>query len=219
MSERPRTATVKRKTKETAIDLTLGLDRSQAEPLSGARPKIPRGVRAGQSQGPIRTGVPFLDHMLTLFSAHGGFDLAVRAKGDLEVDDHHLVEDLGICLGQAVAKALGDKKGIRRYGDACVPMDESLVLVAIDISGRAYLGYGLTPSAPKIKTFATDLVEEFFLGFMRNVPCTMHVRQLTPKGNAHHQVEAAFKSFGQALGMAVERKGRIKGVPSTKGML
>lgn len=199
MAERPRTATIVRKTRETAIALTLGLD--------------------GEGRGSIRTGVPFLDHMLTLFSAHGGFDLAVKATGDLEVDDHHLVEDLGICLGQALAKALGDKKGIRRYGDAVVPMDESLVLVAIDISGRAYLGYALAPSATKIKDFATDLVEEFFLGFMRNVPCTMHIRQQTEKGNAHHQIEAAFKSFGQALGMAVERRGKIKGVPSTKGML
>ena len=200
MGNKSRRGTIVRNTRETRIALALGLD------------------GAGASAGRINTSIPFLDHMLTLFAAHGGFDLTVTSTGDLKVDDHHLVEDLGIVLGQALAKALGDKKGIRRYGDAMVPMDESLVLAAIDISGRSHLGYHLEPSEKKIKQFATDLVEEFFLGFIRNVPCTLHIRKLSG-GNVHHEVEAAFKSFGQALGAAVERRGIFKGVPSTKGLL
>ncbi len=200
MSGRARSARVVRKTKETRIDLRLELDGN---------------ARSNQIQTPL----PFLNHMLTLFAAHGGFGLTLKAKGDVEVDDHHLVEDIGICLGQALTKALGDKKGIRRYGDAVVPMDESLVQVAIDISGRAYLAYALAPSAKAIKNFEVGLVKELFLGFVRNVPCTMHINQQTRGGSAHHQIEAAFKSFGQALGMAVERRGRFRGVPSTKGLL
>lgn len=200
MARRSRSSRVVRRTRETAVDLRLGLDGDG------------NLVR-------IDTPLPFLNHMLTLFAAHGGFDLRLKAKGDVEVDDHHLVEDIGICLGEAVAKALGSKKGIRRYGDAVVPMDESLVQVALDISGRSYLAYAMSPSAKSIKNFDVKLVKELFNGFVRNVPCTMHINQQTRGGNAHHEIEAAFKSFGQALGTAVERKGRLRGVPSTKGLL
>ncbi len=199
MAERPRNATIKRTTKETAIALSLGLD--------------------GEGRGAIRTGIPFFDHMLTLFSAHGGFDLTVRGRGDLKVDEHHLVEDVGICLGQAVDKALGDRRGIRRYGYALVPMDEALVEVAIDISGRAYCACTVVTTEKRIKDFNAQLVEDFFWGVARTLKASIHVHPRVRARNDHHLVEAAFKSFGQALGMAVERKGRIKGVPSTKGLL
>ncbi len=191
-----RTGKIVRKTKETAIALEVRLE------------------VAGSS---VRTPVPFLSHMLLLLSAHGGFGLIVNAKGDTEVDDHHLVEDMGICLGQAFAKALGEKRGIRRYGEAVVPMDEALAQAAVDISGRAYLSYGLKPGARKIKNFDLALVKEFLLGFVRHVPCTLHIRQLAG-GNAHHVVEAGFKALGKALGQAVGR-GANSGVPSTKGRL
>lgn len=143
--------------------------------------------------------------------------MIVKAKGDTEVDDHHLVEDMGICLGQAVAKALGRKRGIRRYGEALVPMDEALAQAAIDLSGRALLAYGLRPGARKIKDFDLALVKEFLLGFVRHVPCTLHLRQLSG-GNAHHVIEAGFKALGRALGQAVGR-GRGFRIPSTKGRL
>lgn len=203
MARGGRAARIVRKTRETAIDLALTLDRDATDGAPNS----------------VRTPVEFMNHMLELFAAHGGFGLRVRATGDVKVDDHHLVEDLGIVLGQALGKALGDRKGIRRYGDALVPMDESLVQVAIDLSGRSYLGWDLRPAAPRIKAFDTALVKEFFLGFAREAKATMHVRLLTAKGNAHHEIEAAFKSFGRALGAAVERRGLFKGVPSTKGRL
>ena len=197
MAERKRTGRESRKTRETSINLVVGLD---GGPVS------------------VRTGVAFLDHMLFLFAAHGGFALQLRARGDTKVDDHHLVEDAGICLGRAFAKALGNKKGIHRYGDAVVPMDEALVQVALDISGRSHLSYGLVPANRKIKDFDLQLVEEFLLGFVRNVPCTLHVRQLAGR-NAHHVVEAAFKAFGRSAGFAVARGGHFGGTPSTKGVL
>ena len=192
-----RIGTEKRNTRETRISLVVCLD---GGPVS------------------VDTAVPFLDHMLTLFAAHGGFGLTVKARGDTNVDDHHLVEDAGICLGKAMARALGDKKGISRYGDALVPMDEALAQVALDISGRAHLSYGLEPANRKIRDFDLQLVEEFLLGFTRNVPCTLHVRQLAGR-NAHHVVEAAFKAFGRAAGRAVLRGGPFGGTPSTKGVL
>lgn len=195
-----RVARVVRRTRETQVDLTVRLDGTGRPPV-------------------VATPIPFFNHMLTLTAAHAGFDLVLRATGDVEVDDHHLVEDAGICLGQALLKALGDKKGIRRYADATVPMDESLVLCALDLSGRSHLSYGLRPSARRIKAFDTQLVREFFEGFVRDARCTLHLRQLTRGGNAHHEVEGAFKAFGRALGTAIERNGRFKGVPSTKGSL
>jgi len=189
---------INRKTRETAI--RLGLD------LAGGRAPD------------VRTAVPFLDHMLVLMSAHGGLGLFVRASGDTEVDDHHLAEDLGICLGQALSRALGDRKGIRRYGSAVVPMDEALVMAAVDISGRAHLSYGLKPGTSRIKGFDLGLVEEFLLGLVRNVPMTIHMVQFSGR-NAHHVVEAGFKALGRALGDAVAPGLRFRGVPSTKGRL
>jgi imidazoleglycerol-phosphate dehydratase len=199
VADKRRTAAVVRRTRETKIALKLGLD--------------------GGGPVGVRTTVPFLDHMLTLLAAHAGFSLVLRASGDTEVDDHHLVEDAGICLGQAVAKALGDKKGIRRYGEATVPMDEALVQAVVDLSGRAHLSYGLGPSAKKVKTFDVALVREFFEGMSREGRMTMHLRQLSRGGNAHHEIEAAFKAAGRALGQAVARTGVFKAVPSTKGRL
>jgi len=197
VAERKRTGKESRKTRETTIEVVIGLEGGAVT---------------------VKTGVAFLDHMLTLFAAHGGFALSIKAKGDTDVDDHHLVEDAGICLGKALAKALGDKKGISRYGDALVPMDEALAQVVLDISGRAHLSYGLEPANRKIKEFDVQLVEEFFLGFVRNVPCTLHVRQLAGR-NGHHVIEAAFKAFGRAAGRAVMRGGPFGGTPSTKGVL
>jgi imidazoleglycerol-phosphate dehydratase len=156
--------------------------------------------------------------MLVLLSAHGGLGLRVRASGDTEVDDHHLAEDLGISLGQALARALGNRRGIRRYGFAVVPMDEALVMSVVDISGRSHLSYGLKPGARRIKDFDTDLVEEFLLGLVRNVPMTVHLVQMSGR-NAHHVIEAGFKALGRALGDAVAPDPRFKGVPSTKGRL
>ena len=197
VAERKRTGKESRKTRETTIEVVIGLEGGAVT---------------------VKTGVAFLDHMLTLFAAHGGFALSIKAKGDTDVDDHHLVEDAGICLGKALAKALGDKKGISRYGDALVPMDEALAQVVLDISGRAHLSYGLEPANRKIKEFDVQLVEEFFLGFVRNVPCTLHIRQLAGR-NGHHVIEAAFKAFGRAAGRAVMRGGPFGGTPSTKGVL
>ena len=192
-----RTSDVTRSTAETKIQLKLNLD--------------------GTGKADIDTGVGFLNHMLTLFAAHGKFDLTVKCVGDVEVDDHHSVEDIGICLGQAFQAALGDKRGITRYGSFLLPMDEALILSAVDISGRSCLSYGLDIPTEKIGTFDTELVEEFFLGFTRNCPMSLHLRQLAGT-NSHHIVEGAFKSVGRALKAAVALDGSNE-IPSTKGVL
>ena len=192
-----RTSEITRNTAETKITLKLNLD--------------------GTGKSQIDTGVGFLDHMLTLFAAHGKFDLTVICNGDTGVDDHHSVEDIGICLGQAFQQALGDKRGITRYGSFLLPMDEALILSAVDISGRSCLSYGLDIPTEKIGTFDAELVEEFFLGFTRNCPMSLHLRQLAGT-NSHHIVEGAFKSVGRALKAAVALDGS-NDIPSTKGVL
>ena len=169
-----RKAEIKRETAETKISLALTLD--------------------GKGMSEIDTGCGFLDHMLTLFASHGRFDLAVECKGDINVDYHHSVEDIGISLGKAFAEAIGDCKGIRRYGNMMLPMDESLVICALDVSGRAYLNYGLDIKTEKIGDFDTELIEEFFLAFVRNANVTLHIKQLDGR-NSHHIAEAAFKAF------------------------
>ena len=173
----------------------------------------------GTGKSEISTGCGFLDHMLTLFASHGRFDLSVSCKGDVDVDYHHSVEDIGICLGKAFAEAVGNCKGIKRYGNMMLPMDESLVLCALDVSGRAYLNYGLDIKAEKIGDFDTELIEEFFLAFVRNANITLHIKQLDGK-NAHHIAEAAFKAFARALRQAVEIDEKAQNeIPSTKGVL
>ncbi len=186
-----------RKTAETDIRLRLELD--------------------GSGSSNIRTGCGFLDHMLTLFAAHGKFDLEVVWAGDTEVDDHHSVEDIGTCLGTAFREALGDKRGIARYGSCLLPMDEALILCAVDLSGRSCLCDGLEIPTQKIGSFDTELVEEFFLAFTRNCPMSLHLRQLAGK-NAHHIVEGAFKAAARALRAAVATNGS-DAIPSTKGVL
>jgi len=194
-----RQASLTRKTAETDISLTLNLD--------------------GRGQSEIDTGVGFLDHMLTLFAKHGRFDLTVTCHGDTNVDDHHSVEDIGIVLGEAFASALGDKRGIRRYGDTVIPMDEALILTAVDLSGRACLGCALEIPTEKIGTFDTELVEEFFEAFTRAAACSLHLRRLAGK-NAHHIVEGAFKSFARTMREAVSIDPDAAGeIPSTKGVL
>ena len=194
----PRTATISRNTRETQIRLELNLD--------------------GSGQGSWQTGVGFLDHMLELFTRHGAFDLKVEAKGDLQVDQHHTVEDVGICLGQAVKQALGDKQGIRRYGHFTLPMEETLATTAIDLSGRYYLAFQAAFDSPKIGEFDTELVEDFWQAFAANALCNLHI--LIHYGrNSHHKSEAIFKSAARALRMAVESDPRMTGVPSTKGTL
>ena len=192
-----RTAEIIRVTAETDITLNLNLD--------------------GSGKAEIATGIGFLDHMLTLFAAHGGFDLTVCCKGDTQVDDHHSAEDIGIALGTAFAKALGDKRGICRYGFFLLPMDEALIQTAVDISGRSCLCYGLEIPTEKIGTFDAELVEEFLLAFVRNCPMSLHVRQLAGK-NSHHIVEGAFKSLARSLKAAVALDGTDR-IPSTKGVL
>ena len=192
-----RTVKINRKTAETDIELTLNLD--------------------GSGKSAIQTGVGFLDHMLTLFAAHGKFDLTVTCQGDTHVDDHHSAEDIGICLGQAFQTALGDKRGITRYGSFLLPMDEALIQTAVDISGRSFLGYGLEIPTEKIGTFDTELVEEFWLAFVRQCPMSLHIRQLAGK-NAHHIVEGCFKSVARSLKIAVAFDGSNE-IPSTKGVL
>ena len=192
-----RTYEITRKTAETDICLKLNLD--------------------GTGKTSIDTGVGFLNHMLTLFAAHGKFDLTVVCRGDTEVDDHHSVEDIGICLGIAFREALGDKRGINRYGSFLLPMDEALILCAVDLSGRSCLCDELEIPREKIGTFDTELVEEFLLGFVRNCPMSLHLRQLAGK-NAHHIVEGAFKGLGRALKQAVALDGSGE-IPSTKGVL
>ena len=193
-----RTATIERTTKETSVKLTLALD--------------------GQGQHAIATGVPFLDHMLTHVAVHGLIDLHIQASGDTGVDDHHTVEDVGIVLGQALRRALGDGAGIRRYGDAVIPMDEALALVAVDVSGRAVLGWHVDFPAERIGDFATEMVEEFLHALAREGHLTIHVRLLAGR-NAHHIAEAIFKALGRALRPAVEMDERRSGIPSTKGQL
>lgn len=194
-----RTAEIIRKTAETDITLSLVLD--------------------GTGSSKIATGCGFLDHMLTLFSKHGKFDLTLTCKGDTWVDDHHTVEDVGIALGQAFQTALGDKRGINRYGDVTLPMDEALILCAVDISGRGYLGYSLEIPTEKVGTFDTELVEEFWLGFVRNAACTLHICQLAGS-NSHHIIEGAFKAVGRCLRAAVAIDPNFANeIPSTKGVL
>lgn len=186
-----------RKTAETDIFLSLNLD--------------------GTGKSAINTGCGFLNHMLTLFAAHGKFDLTVKCAGDTDVDDHHSVEDIGIVLGQAFQAALGDKRGITRYGSFLLPMDEALIQTAVDISGRSCLCYGLEIPTEKIGTFDTELVEEFFLAFTRNCPMSLHIRQLAGK-NSHHIVEGTFKSVARSLKAALALDG-TNDIPSTKGVL
>ena len=194
-----RTAEVIRKTAETDIMLTLNLD--------------------GTGKGEISTGCGFLDHMLTLFAHHGGFDLTVKCQGDTWVDDHHTVEDVGICLGQAFAQALGEKKGIIRYGNFILPMDEILILSAVDISGRSYLGYDLQIPTFKIGTFDTELVEEFMFALCRSMGLTLHFKQFAGT-NSHHIIEAMFKALGRALDQATSIDVTYANeIPSTKGVL
>ena len=194
-----RTAEIKRNTAETSIRLTLNLD--------------------GTGNSSIATGCGFLDHMLTLFAKHGRFDLTVSCQGDTQVDDHHTVEDIGICLGQAFAEALGDKRGIVRYGSMTLPMDEALILTAVDISGRGLLSYGLSLPTQKVGTFDTELVEEFWLAFTRTASVTLHIQQLAGK-NSHHIIEGTFKSAARSLRQAVSVDPAFADeIPSTKGVL
>jgi len=192
-----RTSAIKRTTAETDISLEINLD--------------------GAGESLIDTGCGFLNHMLTLFAKHSKFDLTVKCKGDTDVDYHHTVEDIGIALGEAVKEALGEKRGINRYADTTLPMDEALILSAIDISGRAYLGYDLKIPTEKVGDFDTELVEEFFLGFVRNAGITLHIRQLAGS-NSHHIIEGAFKSVARSIRKAVELDGTDE-IPSTKGVL
>jgi imidazoleglycerol-phosphate dehydratase len=194
-----RNAQIKRKTAETDITLRLTLE--------------------GSGQGSIDSGCGFLDHMLTLFAAHGRFDLDLLCRGDVQVDDHHSVEDIGIALGEAFAVALGDKRGIHRYGHTVLPMDEALILSAVDLSGRGYLEYALELPAAKVGSFDTELVEEFFLAFVRKAGCTLHIRQLSGR-NTHHIIEGAFKSVARSLREAIAPDMAYGDeIPSTKGLL
>jgi imidazoleglycerol-phosphate dehydratase len=193
-----RTATIERNTKETRIRLTLDLD--------------------GSGQAEVATGIGFLDHMLTLFAHHGRFNLTVKAEGDLHVDPHHTVEDVGIALGQAIAQAVGDKAGIARYGSFTLPMDEALVLCSLDLSNRPYLVFDLTLDNPRLGEMDTELVEDFFQAVATNAAMNLHLRQLSGR-NAHHIVEAAFKAFAHALDAALQLDPRVAGIPSTKGLL
>ena len=194
-----RTAEINRKTNETDIKLSLNLD--------------------GTGKSEINTGCGFLDHMLTLFARHGGFDLAVSCKGDTYVDYHHTVEDIGIALGDAFKSALGDMRGITRYGSFILPMDESLIMTAVDISGRSHLSYDLQIPAQKVGDFDTELTEEFYLGFVRHAAVTLHIKELSGT-NSHHIIEGAFKSVARSLAAAVKiDENRKNEIPSTKGVL
>ena len=188
----------KRTTAETSIRVSVNLD--------------------GVGESKIETGVGFFDHMLTLFAKHGGFNLAVKCKGDLAVDGHHSIEDVGIVLGEAVKEALGDKAGIARYGSFYIPMDEALAFVAVDISGRPYLVYEGGEMAPTVGDYDTELTEEFLRVFAFNAGLTLHTRVLYGN-NTHHKIEALFKALGHALAIAVRKDGSVKGVLSTKGVL
>ena len=173
----------------------------------------------GSGSSDVATGIPFFDHMLDLFTKHGVFDLTVKADGDLAVDAHHTVEDVGICVGEAISRALGNKHGVSRYGYGIVPMDECLVLVACDISGRPHLNYDLDLPVELIGTFDTSLAEEFLKSLAGNMGLTLHVKTLAAGNNAHHLIEAVFKGLGRALDMATSIDPRVQGVPSTKGSL
>lgn len=193
-----RQAKITRTTKETDIRIALNLD--------------------GSGQSAINTGVPFLDHMLDLFTRHGLFDLEATCKGDLQIDDHHTVEDIAICLGQAFAQALGDKKGIVRYGAAYVPMDETLARAVVDLSGRYFLVYKVENTRPNVGTFSVELAEHFWHSFAEHCKCNLHIE--VPYGrNQHHIIEAVFKATTRALSQAVRQDERIQGVMSTKGTI
>jgi len=193
-----RTARIERITKETSIKLSLAVD--------------------GSGEAKICTSVPFLDHMLNLFARHGLFDLEVEASGDIDIDFHHTVEDIGIVLGEAFKQALGEKKGIRRYGQATVPMDETLASVAVDISGRPYLVYHVTLPKVKIGEFDVELAREFFQAFVNNCGLNLHVNVMYGE-NVHHIIEACFKAFARAMDAATQMDPRVQGVMSTKGVL
>ena len=193
-----RYASIERKTNETQISLSLDVD--------------------GEGKSELETGVPFLSHMLDLFTKHGQFNLSVDAKGDIEVDDHHTTEDIGICIGQALREALGDKKGIKRYGNAFVPMDEALAQVIVDISNRPHFEYRAEYPSSVVGSFAVDLVHEFLWKFALESRITLHV--IVHYGsNTHHMIEAVFKALGRALDEATSIDPRVQGVPSTKGVL
>ena len=194
-----RSSEIIRKTAETDIRLSLTLD--------------------GAGKSSIRSGVGFLDHMLTLFAKHGRFDLELICHGDTEVDDHHSVEDIGICLGQAFAEALGEGRGIARYGDITLPMDEALILAAVDLGGRSHLEYALEIPTEKVGTFDTELVEEFFIAFVRHAKMNLHLMQLRGR-NSHHIIEGAFKAVARALAKAAAvQQAYADEIPSTKGVL
>ena len=193
-----RAATIERKTKETDISLTINLD--------------------GTGENEIATGIPFFDHMLNGFARHGLFDLNVHVTGDLEVDSHHTIEDTGIVLGQAIAAALGEKKGIKRYGSFLLPMDETLAMCAVDLSGRPYLNYQAEFTVEKLGTLDTEMIREFFYAVSYSAAMNLHLK-IVDGGNNHHMAEALFKAFGKALDMATMEEPRMNGVWSTKGSL
>ena len=194
-----RNSEIKRKTAETDIILSLDID--------------------GTGKNSVDTGCGFLNHMLTLFASHGRFDLTIKCRGDVDVDYHHTVEDIGIALGKAFCNALGDKKGIVRYGDMLLPMDEALILSAIDFSGRGHLEYGLEIPSTKVGDFDTELCEEFWIAFANNAKCTLHIKQLSGR-NSHHIIEGIFKAVARALAIAIEIDPKLDGaIPSTKGVI
>jgi imidazoleglycerol-phosphate dehydratase len=193
-----RTAVVHRRTKETDISVTLSLE--------------------GEGSYSVETGVPFLNHMLELFARHGFFDLAVAGRGDVEVDAHHTVEDVGLTLGQALREALGDKRGIRRFGEATVPLDEALVSVVVDLSGRPFLAYNVKLEQERVGTFDVELIHDFMLALTNQVGMNLHVNMISGR-NPHHIVEASFKALARALSSAASYDARVKGVLSTKGIL
>ena len=193
-----RKADIQRKTNETDIRLSIQLE--------------------GEGKYEVSTGVPFLDHMLELLTRHGFFNLSVQASGDIAVDDHHTVEDVGLALGQALREALGDKHGIRRFGEASVPLDEALVSCVVDLSGRPFLAYNLEIRQERVGTFSTELIHDFFLALTNQVGMNLHLN-MTQGRNPHHIIEAGFKAFARALSSAVEHDPRVQGVLSTKGRL
>ena len=193
-----RVATIDRKTKETAVKIALKLD--------------------GGGHGDVSTGVPFLDHMLDSFARHGFFDLKIAATGDLHIDEHHTVEDVGIVLGKAFAQALGDRAGIRRFGEATIPLDEALCTVVVDISGRSYLAYNVSIEQERVGNFQTELVHDFMKAMSDNVGMNLHVNMIAGR-NPHHVIEATFKALARAMDMATSLEPRVAGVLSTKGTL